>query len=169
MLNKFYDPGTLALVAGASTAVQALSNAGQASAAADGTSEQIKLNRLQRDRELEDLKRSDNAKLSRQRAVAAATGGDLSFGSTAKILENSERRAAKGQARLLQDFDFQRKTLKANRATQRRAVGSSLFFGALNTATAAAGAYQAGGGDLKTILGVKGNAGSTPSFGGVNG
>lgn len=149
-MRRFRDPATLtaALFAG-SAAISTVSGAAGAASQADQFSEQIAVNRLQRDREIEDLRRSDNAKLSRQRAMIAATGGDLSFGSNANVLETSEALAAKGQERLLQDFDFQRNVLKANKSTAKRQIGSKLFFGAANTAVAGALGFQTGGGDLK--------------------
>ena len=150
-MRRFYDPSTAATVSG--VLLQSVEQFSEGNAASAEAKQRIEGAKLQRDRDLSDLRRRDEAKLSRQRAVAAATGNDLAFGQTAEILATSEALAAKGQRRVLQDFDFQRQVLKGNAQVARTQGLSRLMFGTVAAAGVGASKYIENGGDVKKLFG----------------
>lgn len=113
----------------------------QGMAAKDVTRAQIGATKVQRDRDLTDLRDQRRASLARMRTIFAAQGGSLGGIQESLILKDETYVGAVAESRLLQDYDFRLNTLRATRDNQRVSamqtlIGSFAKAGMTGTGTA---------------------------------
>lgn len=132
---------TLLMAAGGAQGVgevfQGIQGYQQGMAEKDNTRAVIGATKIQRDRDLADLRDQNRSSLARMRTIFAAQGGSTGGLQESLILKDQAYQSGVSEARLLQDYDFRLNTLRAVRDNQKRGAMQTLLAGIFKAGTTA--------------------------------